>query len=521
MDGAMTTRQSMVRLDRFIQATRDSGYKSTSNAIAEVVDNAVEAQATRVVITVDDAGTSAESSLRVAVADNGVGMASGVLAEALRFGGSSRFDHRGGLGRFGMGLPNASLSQAKRLDVYTWQDDQKPLWSYLDVDAIAAGTVKCVPRPKLRTLPTWPLQAPSPSGTLVVWDHCDRLDNRRVSTITKKLAVSLGRIFRYFLWDGVVIELNGVPVKPIDPLFLANDSITTGAQPFQEPWTCEVMAEPGAATPRVGTVQVSFSELPVHEWHHLSNQEKRHLGVADGAGMSIVRAGREVDYGWFFTGLKRRENYDDWWRCEVRFDPVLDEAFGVTHTKQQIRPKPHLVDALEGHIEPIVRALNSRVRKTYQRVTSAQASLGIESKASRVDHSLLPIPKRQDPAHARFLTVLARHDSVLSAMLDGTNNGTRYRIVEEETTDHGFFAPAIQEHLVAAVVNPKHPFYQKLYRPLIERQSSKGGEDLGNAIQALLLAAARAEGLASKAAERRILNKFRQEWSSTLATLLR
>ncbi|MGI8447952.1 MAG: hypothetical protein ACR2MP_12395 [Streptosporangiaceae bacterium] len=40
--------------------------------------------------------------------------------------------------------------------------------------------------------------------------------------------------------------------------------------------------------------------------------------------VSVVRSGREIDQGWFFMGTKRRENHDDWWRCEVRFDPVLD-----------------------------------------------------------------------------------------------------------------------------------------------------------------------------------------------------
>jgi hypothetical protein len=517
----MMTRQPIVRLDRFIQATRESGYKSTSNAIAELVDNALEAKATQIAIRVDDAENTSQWPIRVAVADNGCGMSSKVLAEALRFGGSSRFDSRHELGRFGMGLPNASLSQARRLDVYTWRHNRKPVWSYLDVDAIAAGRVKSVPQPKVGKRPAWAFQTSSPSGTVVTWNHCDRLDNRRVSTITKKLAVSLGRIFRYFLWQGVAIELNGVPVKAIDPLFLANDSITTGAQPFQETWSCEVMAEPDAATSQIGTVQVDFSELPVDEWHQLSNQNKRQIGVADGAGISIVRANREIDYGWFFTGSKRRENYDDWWRCEIRFDPVLDEAFGVTHTKQQIRPKPHLIEALGAYIEPIVRALNSRVRKKYQRVASAQGSAGIEEKAGRVDRSFLPIPKRQDPVYGQILSELARKDTVLSNMLTGVSNGTQYRILEGDTADHGFFAPAIQEHLVAAVVNPKHAFYKQLYRPLMEQQSANGDEGLGNAIQALLLAAARAEGLASKRGERRVLNKFRQEWSRTLATLLR
>ena len=59
----------------------------------------------------------------------------------------------------------------------------------------------------------------------------------------------------------------------------------------------------------------------------------RRTNYAEVAG---IRAGREVDYGWFFLGGKRRENYDDWWRCEVRFDPVLDELFGITHSKQAI-----------------------------------------------------------------------------------------------------------------------------------------------------------------------------------------
>jgi hypothetical protein len=47
---------------------------------------------------------------------------------------------------------------------------------------------------------------------------------------------------------------------------------------------------------------------------------------------------REIDKGWYFMGKKRQENYDDWWRCEVRFPPAIDELFGVTHSKQGISP---------------------------------------------------------------------------------------------------------------------------------------------------------------------------------------
>jgi hypothetical protein len=37
----------------------------------------------------------------------------------------------------------------------------------------------------------------------------------------------------------------------------------------------------------------------------------------------------------------------------VTFEPVLDEAFGITHSKQQIRPMPHLVEAIAPDVEAI------------------------------------------------------------------------------------------------------------------------------------------------------------------------
>ena len=65
-------------------------------------------------------------------------------------------------------------------------------------------------------------------------------------------------------------------------------------------------------------------------------------GIVKAAGVSVVRAQREVAYGWFCMGRKRRENYDDWWRCEVSFEPDLDEYFGLTHSKQGINPTAEL-----------------------------------------------------------------------------------------------------------------------------------------------------------------------------------
>lgn len=320
---------SIIALDKFIQATRDSGYKGTASAISELVDNSIQAGATRIAISVTttEPADDGEKEIEVEVLDNGCGMDPFTLRQALRFGGSTRFGDRSGLGRYGMGLPNASLSQARCLTVYTWQAPAGPkksagrarasepaervYVSQLDVDAIVRCEMQEVPRPEMVKAP--PSACVGASGTLVRWTRCDRLDNRRVSTIVRKLEADLGRRFRHLIWKGHRITINGDAITPFDPLYLHPESEITGGHLFGEEMRYEVSADPIDGR-KTGWVRVRFSELPVHEWHKLSNEEKRRIGLSKGSGVSIIRAGREVDYGWFFMGTKHRENYDDWWR---------------------------------------------------------------------------------------------------------------------------------------------------------------------------------------------------------------
>src|SRR5262249_41377853 len=155
---------SVIALDRFIQATRDSGYKGTGSAIAELVDNALEAGAREIRINIyDDPQTNA---LRVDVLDNGSGMDPVTLQQALRFGGSTRFGSRSGMGRYGMGLPNSSVSQAQRVEVTTWQEPSFSYTTYLDVNEIASGGLTSIPRPERQPLPKVAIENKFPSGTI-------------------------------------------------------------------------------------------------------------------------------------------------------------------------------------------------------------------------------------------------------------------------------------------------------------------------------------------------------------------
>src|SRR5713226_4793088 len=99
----------IIKLAQFIEATRDSVYKSTASSIAELIDNSFEAGATDIYIDFTESPTR---QIQLSVRDNGCGMTPSVLRLALRFGGSTRFNSRKGTGRYGMGLPNSSLSRA-------------------------------------------------------------------------------------------------------------------------------------------------------------------------------------------------------------------------------------------------------------------------------------------------------------------------------------------------------------------------------------------------------------------------
>lgn len=138
---------TIVQEERFIEATRDSGYKSTASAVSENVDNAFQAGANRVFVHFISneraySGRGKPPSPKVTeivCVDDGSGMSPSVLRNALRFGGTTRFNDRSGMGRFGMGLPNSAASQCRRLEVYTWQKREEVYFCYLDIDEIATG----------------------------------------------------------------------------------------------------------------------------------------------------------------------------------------------------------------------------------------------------------------------------------------------------------------------------------------------------------------------------------------------
>ena len=347
-----------------VQAMRDNGYKNAAYALAELMDNSVQAKASiiQLLCSEEDEFVSQRTRKRlkqIAVLDNGVGMNSEVLQQSLQFGNGTHLEtsKQDGIGRFGMGLPASSISQCRRVEVWSWQEGvESALYSYLDIDEIKNRSQSSVPVPMSRAIPTlWKTAGKgfSKSGTLVVWSQLDRCMWRSASAVIDNSEFLIGRMYRKFLCDGTVkIRLVSFNTSaPASPL-IERSAVPNDPGYLMAPTSCPApyhnvsMFEPHGEHYEL-VVKVSFRDQ-VHDvtvCFSLAKPEARQTDLAGGTpygrhaakniGVSLVRAGRELDLDQAM--VIQYDPRERWWGIEVAFPPALDELFGVTNNKQSAR----------------------------------------------------------------------------------------------------------------------------------------------------------------------------------------
>ncbi len=489
---------NIIQLQNFIQATRDSGYCSVSQALAEIIDNSVEAAATLVSINIQR--YAATKKFEISIIDNGCGMSPAKLANAIRFGGTDRFNSRERYGRYGMGLPNSSLSQCKRLEVFTWRKKPNVYWNYLDVNEVISGEYKEIGSSRRRRLPDEYKKITENHGTLVLWKNIDRIGAKSLAPLTKRLQYHLGKIFRKAIYDGVDIQINRKSLKPFDPLYLQKGINPVGGKSYGKP-----MVIPVRLDKITSDITIKFSELPVVKWSPLPNNEKREMRITKNSGVSILRHGREIDYGWFFMGSKRKENYDDWWRCEVSFDPVLDDLFGITHTKQMVNPTAELKEILEPHIEAVAHKLHYRVREKFiflnqirnkpEEILMVQANDHLIEPASESVHYNVKKLKLGNPK--------------------GRFSGYKYHVTNTNISSTVLYDNELKNDRLNVKLNNNHPFFLE-YLSKMEDAGLVKNTVLRKIFYLIILALARSEYLISK----KIARSYRLHWGNTIKKYL-
>ena len=397
---------SIVDIKNMGDAFRNTGYKNIESAASEIVDNSVEANAKNVFMIISESINPLSGRkvvTEIGFLDNGEGMDTNILGKCLGIGVTTR-QARKGMGRFGVGLPQASLHACPDVEVYSWQNGIENCYKvFLDIDKVKEGIQTEIDDPVLTGLPEKYSKYInyttltdsydfSQSGTLVVWKNCDRVIPRTRGPLTEHLEFALGRKFRHFIDKDICSikivcdenQENAIDVLPNDPLFLMEKNYAMckrddvkkvykyGRANDLEP-VFELYSVAGAGTGEVdipvkyinksgeisdSVVKARFSVVKDCFYDDTAFPSGNPGTYAFGKhaskleGVSIIRANREIDFGKFDFYNDTNEPQHRWWGCEIIFEPELDEAFGVANNKQYVDLKKIAEDDID-YDEPV------------------------------------------------------------------------------------------------------------------------------------------------------------------------
>ena len=348
-----------------MESLRDIGYDLPS-AVADLVDNSIDAGAENVDVTFSDDG--AQSWVRIA--DDGMGMTAGELEEAMRYGSESTYSMTA-LGHFGLGLKTSSLSQCRRLTVASRRRLKGRIvarsW---DLDLVAERNSWDLDNPPKSELPTQllePLQ--NTTGTVVLWENLDRIlafhnpdgaaARRALTTMASDVGSHLGMVFHRFItgeWASgeafVNLAVNGEPIVAWDPFarseprtrMLPKQAITLA---FDDRESVELLVQP-----YVLPAQTQFSSPKAHRIAAGPNRWNRQQGFY------VYRRDRLIQSG----GWNRIRTFDEHAklaRIAIDLPHGYEELFSINVAKMSI--------AIPEAARPPLRAIASAVVQHAQR----------------------------------------------------------------------------------------------------------------------------------------------------------
>lgn len=333
---------------------RSMGY-SFSTAVADIIDNSISAKATKVEIFSDPI----IDEPYFCVLDNGCGMNEKKLDNAM-LPGSDREnvpDSEIELGRFGLGLKAASLSQCKVFTVASKQNNVILAMSF-DLNVIEKENklfLKKLDADEITKLPMIDKLFNQESGTLVIWTDFDRInelaknfeDSFRTLVSESKKHVEL--VFHRF-YDDVEIFYHGRRIEKRDPFL-------TSALGRQQ-------------TGRVTSINVDGSIVKVTPYtlpfaKNITSTEMALLGnpksIYDDQGFYLYRNKRLISWGsWMRMGI--RSELNKLARIQVDIPSSLDSVWMLDVKKSSAKIPDKIKDYLKIAVEDSVIRSKRTVR---------------------------------------------------------------------------------------------------------------------------------------------------------------
>ena len=373
-------RKNIPKADSLMGSMRSIGYTFES-AIADIIDNSISAHAKNILLSFP----TEASNCFVSIIDDGMGLTEDELFNAMRYGSTACEDSRGfdDLGRFGLGLKAASLSQCRILSVISKKNGRTSSfqWNYNYILKTGEWDLLFLSKEEQCILPTYDIFNKQEKGTLVVWQDFDVIDKATNGQIFSTLCdykdtVSdyIALIFHRFLnSQNLHIKLNQFNIEGLDPFLDSKKEKVTRQK------VINLAINDSNGIERVVKVQPVI--LPFYK--DLTKKDIKLLGGDENLrtkqGYYIYRNDRLILWGTWF-GLQRGELTKNA-RIRVDFPNSLDDIWKIDIKKQSASIPLQIRNSLK---RAVSEAMNLSVRQQTHRGRKANVDEKIDYIWSRI-----------------------------------------------------------------------------------------------------------------------------------------
>jgi len=334
---------------RLMESMRAVGY-NLQTAVADIIDNSISAEALNVDIYFNSATPD-----HLAIVDDGTGMSAKAAEDAMRLAGHSSDAQRAttDLGRFGLGLKTASLSQCRILTIASRRDGEVCAyrWSLDHLLETGRWALIKLSLKEIEQLPRGTEFLSNEHGTMVLWQDLDYLVKERglsQAALDEALVATrdhLALVFHRYL-DGehgrpFSIRINGKAPDKVDP-FLKNHRGTQRGP--KESFT-------------VDRRRIEAGPFTLPFLNKLSESDRKRAGITttlrESQGFYIYRQMRLVIWGTWF-GILPKEGMSRLARVQVDIPNTLDHLWALDIKKSAAVPPPAVKTQLKRIAERIL-----------------------------------------------------------------------------------------------------------------------------------------------------------------------
>ena len=365
-----------------MESTRAIGY-SIEAAIADIIDNSVAATAGKIDIDFFPIGHS-----YISILDDGHGMSEKELIIAMQYGSRSPLDERAekDLGRYGLGMKTASLSQCRILTVISKKDGKVSgaQWNLNHIRQAESWSLIVLEEDEIVGFPNWDKLNGYDTGTLVVWQELDKFgigENDIATAFTRKMDIirdHLSLVFHRYLsgepgLKKIDIRMNELSIIPQDPFLIKKST------QLMDEETIVVRGEKVKVKPYI---LPHTSKLTKKELSALGGKE----GLRKQQGFYVYRNKRLLIWGTWFR-LMRQGDLSKLARVQVDIPNSLDDLWTLDIKKSTATPPEEVRKNLSVVIEKISegskrtwtyrgkKEVNDRVVHVWNRFTTRDGSI--------------------------------------------------------------------------------------------------------------------------------------------------